>query len=131
MARITGRVEVVVNGEVLLNKTGATAEGIGISGQLPVERKEVLGDTGLHGVVEEPVVAKCTVKLTDRDDILLGKLASINGDGTLIFRSAGGGKVYTMNGVYCMGNFKITAGEGEVDNVAFIGNNWIESTASA
>lgn len=131
MPKITGRVEVVVNGEVLLNKTGAIAEGVGESGKIAVQRKEVLGDTGLHGVVEEPIVPKCTVKLTDRDDILLGRLAAINGDGTLIFRSAGGGKVYTMNGVYCLGNFKITAGEGEVDNVMFIGQPWIESVSSS
>ena len=128
MPKITGRVELVLNGEVLLNKSGATAEGIGVSGKPAVLSKEVLGDTGLHGVVEEPVVAKCTVKLTDRDDIPLSRIAEVNGDGTLIFRSAGGGKVYTMNGVYCLSNFKVTGGEGEVDGVEFIGPYWTEGT---
>ena len=55
--RITGRVEVLLNGQTLLNKSGATASGIGISGEQSYERKEVLGDTGVAGFVEEPVVA--------------------------------------------------------------------------
>jgi len=126
MARITGRVEVLVNGTLLLNKTGASASGIGVSGRPAFERKEVLGDTGLHGVVETPVVAMCEVKVTDRDDIRLEDLAAINGNGTIIFRSAGGGKVYTMNGAYCTNNMKLTAGEGEVD-LKFIGSYWTEN----
>ena len=125
MAKITGRVEALVNGELLLNKAGAVASGIGISGEAPFERKEVLGDTGLHGFVEEPVVAKLEVTVSDRDDVSLSDLAIINGDGTVIFRAAGTGKVYTMSGATCMSNFAVTAGEGETP-VTFMGPGWTE-----
>jgi len=123
--RVTGRVEVLVNGTPLLNKPGAVASGIGISGKPSFERKEVLGDTGIHGFVEEPVVAKCEVKVTDREDVMLSDLASINGNGTVIFRASGGGKVYTMKDATCVGNFTLTGGEGETE-VAFIGEYWTE-----
>jgi hypothetical protein len=127
MAKITGRIEVLVNGTMLLNKAGAVASGLGLSGVPAFERKEVLGDTGLHGVVETPVVAKCEVTITDRDDIKLNSLAVINGNGTVIFRSAGGGKAYTITGAYCTMNFSLTGGEGET-KVVFIGPYWTEST---
>jgi len=125
MARITGRIEVLVNGKLLLNKSGASASGLGLSGRPAFERKEVLGDTGLHGVIEEPVIAACEVTVTDRDDIKLDDLAQINGNGTVVFRAAGGGKAYTMNGAYCTLNFTLTGGEGEV-GIKFIGSYWTE-----
>jgi hypothetical protein len=127
MARITGRVEILVNGELLLNKAGAKASGIGLSGQPNFELKEVMGDTGIHGFTEEPIVAKCEVTVTDRDDISLNDLAAVREDGTVIFRSAMSGKVYTMNNATCMRNFELTGGEGEVP-LTFIGANWIEGT---
>lgn len=123
--RITGRVEVVVNGQLLLNKTGAVASGIGLSGLPAAELKEVMGDTGLHGTVEEMVVAKCEVTVSDRSDILLDTYAQIRESGTIIFRTAGGGKVYTMKEATCTRNFSLTAGEGEVP-IVFIGAAWIE-----
>ena len=128
MAKITGRVEVVVNGELLLNKAGAVASGIGVSGEPSFEKAAVLGDTGLHGFTQTPIMAACEVTITDRDDISLSDLAAINGDGTVIFRAAGGGKVYTMNGATCLGNFTLTAGEGET-SVVFQGPAWIETVS--
>jgi hypothetical protein len=127
MAKITGRVEVLVNGNPLLNKPGATASGLGLSGAPAFERKPIMGDSGIHGFVEEPVEARCEVTITDRDDVSLNDLAGINGDGTLIFRSAGGGKVYTMKNATCVGNFTLTAGEGET-SIAFVGQTWTEGT---
>ncbi len=127
MAKITGRVEVVVNGQLLLNKSGAVASGIGLSGEASYELKEVLGDTGLHGFTEEPVPSILEVSVTDRDDISLDSFARIRGNGTCIFRSAGGGKSYTLNNATCTRNFVITAGEGETP-LKFIGTHWIEST---
>ncbi len=124
--RITGRVEILVNGQMLLNKAGAVASGIGESGKMPLKREEVIGDTGLHGFKDVPVVAKCEVKLTDRSDVLLDQLYKINGDGTIIFRAAGGGKVYTMKNATCLGDLKLTAGDGEVD-ITFAGPYWTES----
>ena len=127
MARITGRVEVMVNGEPLLNKSGAKASGIGLSGLASFELKEVMGDSGLHGFTEEPVVAMLEVSISDRDDVSLDTLAQIRENGTVIFRSAGSGKVYTMNNATCTRNFTVIAGEGETP-LKFIGANWIEGT---
>ena len=125
MARITGRVEILVNGDLMLNKEGAIARGISEAGAIPVEREEIMGDTGLHGFKETPVVAECEVTLTDRDDVSLSSLAAIKGDGTVIFRAAGGGKVYTMPNAFCVSNFELTAGDGEV-TVIFKGPVWVE-----
>ena len=126
MARITGRIEVVVNGTPLLNKEGASASGVGLSGEPGFELEPVLGDTGLHGYKESPQVAKVEVTVTDRDDISLDALARIKGNGTVIFRAAGGGKVYTLNGATCHRNFTVTGGEGETP-IAFSGPYWVES----
>lgn len=128
MARITGRVEVLVNGAMLLNKAGAVASGIGVSGQPNFELEPIMGDTGIHGYKETPIVAQCEVTVTDRDDINLSEIASIREDGTVIFRSAGGGKVYIMEGATCTRNFSITAGEGETP-LKFVGPCWTESTS--
>ena len=128
MGRPTGRVEVLVNGELLLNKSGAVASGIGLSGQQAFELEAIIGDTGTHGFVEKPIVAMLEVTVTDRDDVSLNDLAKIREDGTVIFRTAGGGKVYTMEGATCTRNLSVTAGEGETP-IKFVGNYWIESTA--
>jgi len=127
MGKITGRVEILVNGQLLLNKAGAKATGIGISGQPNFELKNVQGDTGSHGYVETPIMAGMEVTVTDRDDINLSAIASIMGNGTIIFRAAGGsGKVYTMEGATCLRNFDLTGGEGET-NLKFEGAYWVES----
>lgn len=129
MAKITGRVEVLVNNQLLLNKAGAKAKGIGISGQPNFKRKAIVGDTGGHGYVEEPVLASVEVTVTDRDDIMLSDFASIPiGGATVIFRAAQGGKVYTMEGATCLGDFELTAGEGEVPMV-FEAPFWTEITS--
>jgi hypothetical protein len=126
MSRITGRVEVSVNGNLLLNKSGAAASGIGISGEQAMELKEVLGDTGLHGFTETPIAAMLEVTVTDREDVSLSDLAKIRENGTIVFRAAGGGKSYTMEGATCTRNIKITAGEGETP-LKFIGAFWTET----
>jgi hypothetical protein len=131
MAAITGRVDVIVNGEPLLNKAGAIARGIGISGSQSFEVTPVLGDTGLHGATETAIVAECEVTVSDRSDILLTNLANINGDGTVIFRKAGGnGKSYKLENAYCARNFELTAGEGET-TVKFFGSYWTETSQAA
>lgn len=128
MGKITGRVKITLNGVTLLNKSGATASGLGLSGISPsVERKEVIGDTGIHGFVETVVPAVCEVTVTDRDDINLDTFAQINGDGEVIFEAAGGGKQYTMTNATCTANFTLTAGEGDV-GLRFVGNYWTEAT---
>lgn len=127
IGRITGRVQIFVDGQLLLNKSGATASGIGVSGAQSYELKSVMGDSGIHGYVEEPVEAALEVTVTDRDDISLSDLASIRESGTIIFRSADKGKVYTMANATCTRNFTLTAGEGEV-GLKFVGAYWTEST---
>jgi hypothetical protein len=127
MGKITGRVEIIVNGQMLLNKAGAVASGIGLSGEPNFELEAVTGDTGIHGYTERPIAARCEVTITDRDDIKLDTLARINGDGTIIFRAAGGsGKVYTMDGATCLRNLSLTAGEGET-TIVYEGPYWTES----
>lgn len=125
VGRITGTVEILVDGVLLLNKAGATANGIGLSGEPNFELKQVQGDTGPHGFVEEPVPAECDVTISDRSDITLNNLAGIWENGTLIFRSRGKGKAYTMANATCTRNFTLTAGEGEV-GVKFVGPFWTE-----
>jgi hypothetical protein len=127
--KVTGRVEVLVNGVTVLNKSGWTAENIGESGKPAVKRTPIVGDGGLHGYKEEIQPARCSGKITDRDDINLSTMAAINSDGTVVFRAANGGKVYTMHNATCEGALKLTAGEGDVD-VAFIGPFWTETTSS-
>jgi hypothetical protein len=127
MSRITGRIEILVNGQMLLNKSGAIARGIGVSGEQNFELEAMFGDTGVHGFKENPIMAECEVTITDRDDISLSDLAKIREDGTVIFRSARGGKVYTMANATCTRNFELTGGEGET-KVKFVGLYWTEST---
>lgn len=129
MSRVTGRVEIIVNGVPLLNKAGATATGIGISGQPNFELKAVTGDSGPHGYVETPIQARCEVTISDRDDVDLGTLAAIRENGTVVFRAAGGGKVYTMEGATCLRNLSLTGGEGET-KIIFEGPYWTESTSA-
>ncbi len=125
--KITGRIEVLVNGELLLNKAGAVASGLGISGEPAFEREAVVGDSGHHGFIEKPIMAQAEVTVSDRSDISLSELARINGDGTVIFRAAKGGKVYTMHNATSLGNFSLTGGEGETSMI-FQGPYWVEST---
>ncbi len=129
MAQITGRVEVLVNGELLLNKAGAVAEGIGVSGMPNFEREAIVGDTGTHGYAERPIQARCVVTVTDRDDIMLSDFAAINGDGTIIFRAARSGKVYTMHNATNLGNITLTSGDGETE-LRFEGPYWVETVES-
>jgi len=128
MARITGRIEVLVNGQLLLNKEGAIARGIGISGAPALELEAVIGDNGIHGFAEKPIAAECEVTITDREDISLSELAEIRETGTVIFRTAGGGKEYLMQNATCTRNFEVTGGEGET-TVKFVGLKWVESTS--
>ena len=127
MPKITGRIEVLVNSQPLLNKEGATASGIGLSGKPAIEREAVMGDTGYHGHIEKGVMARCEVTITDRDDVSLNDLAEINGDGTVIFRAYGGGKVYVMKNAVCLGNFSLSGSEVPI---VFEGPYWTESVES-
>jgi hypothetical protein len=127
VGRITGTVEILADGQPLLNKAGATASGIGLSGEPNFELKSITGDTGLHGFIEEPIMAVCEVTVSDRSDIKLSDYAAMRENGTIIFRSRGKGKVYTMTNATCTRNFTLTAGEGEV-TAKFEGPFWTEGT---
>lgn len=123
--RITGRIEVLVNGALMLNKAGAVASGLGISGKPNFELAAVIGDSGAHGYTETPIQARCEVTVTDRSDVNLSDIASIRENGTIIFRAAGGGKVYTLEAATCLRNFSLTGGEGET-TLVFEGPYWTE-----
>jgi len=136
--RIVGRVQVLLNGELLLSKIGAIARGIGEeSGKPAVKRKTVYDCFGPAGFIEEIVPAGLEVILTARDDMSLKALAAIKGNGTLIFRRATSQsptakeefpKTLILEGVTCMLPGDITSGEGEVLVIfeACNGNGWIE-----
>jgi hypothetical protein len=125
MALITGRVELYVNGNMLFNKEGAVAGGLGISGKPNYELAEVMGDSGLHGFIEKPVLAYCEVTITDTNELMLSDIASIRENGTIVFKAASGAKVYTMNNATCTRNLELTAGEGAV-KLRFVAPYWIE-----
>lgn len=127
--KVTGRCEILVNGQMLLNKTGAVASGIGISGEAPYELESVTGESAHHGFVEKPVEAALEVTVTDRDDVSLDTLARVRENGTVILRAAKGGKVYTMQNATCTRNFRLTTGEGETA-LKFVGPYWTESKES-
>lgn len=128
MATVTGRVQVLINGVMLLNKAGAVASGIGVSGQPPLKSEPIIGDTGIHGTKDTIIPAKLAVTVTDRDDVKLSDIAAMKQNGTIIFRSARGGKVYTMNAATCAGDISVTGGEGDT-KLEFFGEKWIESTS--
>ncbi len=130
--RITGRVKITAGTDILLNKAGAKITGIGASGLAAVERKEVLGDVGWHGYVEEPVVASLEVTISDRDDVSLSVLSSLAGDDTNVVTVEPYGttiKSYTLNNATSVGNFELTAGEGET-TIKYIGSSWSETPTS-
>ncbi len=138
---IVGRVEVLLNGELLLIKSGAVARGIGEeSGKLAVIRRTVNDCFGTVGFTEEIVPAGLEITLTARDDINIKELAAVKGNGTLIFRRATtpyffpifrrheSPKTLVLERVTCISSLNITAGEGEIPVVfeACEGNGWIE-----
>ncbi len=122
---VTGRCEILLNGQMMLHKTGAVAGGIGISGEAPFERKAIRGESGHHGYTEEPIPAYLEVTVTDREDISLDQIARIKDNGTIIVRASKGGKVYTMQNATCTGNITVTTGEGET-KLRFEGPYWTE-----
>jgi len=125
MAKIVGRVQVFANGLLLLNKEGAKAINIGEFGKPPVLREPVVGDGGIHGFKETIQVAELEVTITDSDVTSIGTLMSINGDGTIVFRTHGGGKSYVMEQATASGVAEVTAGEGEAP-IRFMGKQWTE-----
>ena len=125
MPKIVGRVQIFANGLLLLNKEGAKAINIGEFGKPPLEREAVMGDGGFHGNKETPVMASLEVTVTDREDIAIGTLLAMDQDGTIVFRSHGGGKSYVMEQATSSGTAEVTAGEGEVPLV-FYGEKWTE-----
>ncbi|MCP4147911.1 MAG: hypothetical protein GY757_09180 [bacterium] len=122
---ITGRVTIKANNQVMLQKSGASATGIGKSGEPPMAKKPVMYEGGVAGYGEEAVEPKCEFTIIDRDDVSLDALARIEG-GTLVFEAANGGKVYTLVDATCLGNMGVTSGEGDVP-VVFVGSYWVES----
>lgn len=130
MPYVTGRIEVYMNGELLFTKTGAKASGIGRSGAdkkgPPTRRKMVMADSGIVGVVEEIIPARCEITLVDTDIKDLQDFMDILENGTILFRRAGNkGKAYKMIEATCLGDIAVTGGEGDTD-VVFEGRYWEE-----
>ena len=118
--RITDRVTVRANGEVLTTKNDAKCTGIG-----GFERKPVVNSAGGVGYVEdlEASIPSCEVTVIDRNDKKLGDIAALT-DAT-ITASVKGGKTYIMRHAFCKANLEVSAGEGDVP-VIFYGDPWEE-----
>lgn len=127
--KVTGAVEIFVDGTPLLNKAGAVASGIGLSGEPNFELEPVMGDTGYHGYKETPIMAQLEVSVTDRNDVMIDSLARIGlgtDESTIVFRARGGtGKSWTLKNPVCTRNIGLTAGEGET-RLRYVGDYWIE-----
>jgi len=120
--KVTGRVDIYLNGIRLLNKAGATASGIGLNR----EREAVMYDGGVAGYKENITQARCEVTVIDREDVMISDFANIFQDGTIVFQASdGSGKQYTMKEATYLGNSTLTAGEGEIPLV-FEGPQWQE-----
>ncbi|MFH1998715.1 MAG: phage tail tube protein [Planctomycetota bacterium] len=121
--KITDRITIRANAEVLTTKNDAKLTGIG-----GFERKPVVGVSGVVGSVEdvEASITSCEVTLIDRNDKLLGDIASL--EGATITASVKGGKSYMMRDAFCKANLAVSAGEGEVP-VIFYGQPWEEMLA--
>lgn len=128
--KITGRVQVFVNANLLLTKTGAVAGGIGESGKQAYERAEVIGENGISGFTETAVPATLEVTITDREDIMLNDFAQIFQNGTIIFKAANGGKSYKMEQATCLNNMSVTSGEGDTP-LKFSGPYWTETSEAS
>jgi hypothetical protein len=129
MARITGRVSVLVNNVPLLNREGAVANGIGPNGLVPFEREPVMTDNGIAGFKETAVEASVEVTVVDRNDIELSPLLELDGqDATVLFQAEPTGKQYKLVNVFSSGVATLTAGEGETA-LKFIGEKWYEELA--
>lgn len=134
MAKITGAVMIIADGITLLNKEGAVASGVGISGAANYEVEPVMGDGQFHGYKETPIMAQLEVTITDRDDQMLDDIAKIgtaDANATVIFQTrkgtmSGTGKSYTLQNAVCTRNFSVTAGEGETP-LKFLGDYWTEN----
>lgn len=119
---VTGRVYIRVNGEVILNKPGAKATGIGGYKKTPV-----MGDSGIHGYAEEATPSTCEFTMTDTNEKSLAAMAN-DEEVTVQFEAANNGKMYILNDAICEGGFELTAGEGEVP-VVYFGDRWDEQLA--
>jgi hypothetical protein len=133
--KITGAVIIKVNGDPILNKAGAVASGLGLSGEASFEVEPVMGDGQFHGFKETPIMPTLEVSITDRSDVKLDTYARIgigSSPDSVTFESRVGsdgklGKIYTLQNPVCTRNFKITAGEGET-TIKFIGDYWQEQS---
>jgi hypothetical protein len=128
LSKVTGAVEIMIDGVPVLNKAGAVATGIGLSGEPAKEVTPIMGDGGLHGYKEDPIMAGLEVTVTDRGDIMIDDLMRIGltTDGTILFQKRGGnGKKWTLQNAVAQRNASLTAGEGET-SLTYFGEYWIE-----
>lgn len=134
MSKITGRVSINVNGKNLLNKSGAVASGISrTDGKPAFKREAVMGDSGVHGFTETPIVAQVAVTITDVDKYADGSKAKLGdfwaigeGNDSVKFMAEGGsGKTLILLNPFYVGDSSLTAGQGEV-SLTFQGTGWQE-----
>lgn len=105
MAKVTGRITVKVDGDILLNKSGWTLNTGGVN------RNPITGDTGVHGYAEETVAPSISGNISHTDQVDLMTLAAIT-DATVLFETDTG-QSYVMRDAWLENPPELTAGEGE------------------
>ena len=113
MSKVTGRVTLKVNGDILLNKSGWTFNPGGVN------RNSVNGDTGVHGFAEETRQSRAAGNITHTEALDLVSASKNWVDVTLLFETDTN-QSYVVRGAWLTEPLELTAGEGET-SVAFEG----------
>lgn len=113
MAKVTGRITVKADGEILLTRSGWTFNPGGVN------RNTIVGDSGVHGYAEETRPCRAAGNLSHTEKLDLVEAAKKWVDVTLLFETDTG-QSYVSRGAWLTEPPELTAGEGET-SVAFEG----------
>lgn len=106
MAKVTSRITIKRDGEVLLNKAGFSFRAGGI------QRESVVGDNGVHGFVETIMPARLAGNLTHTEQQSLEQYGSIS-DATIMVET-NSGQAYVMRNAWQTDAPELSTGSGEV-----------------
>lgn len=102
-----GIIQVQVNG-VLYDAKGDFDVNLGSP-----KRSAIIGSSGVHGFKEEPQPASAKGKFTDRGNLDLKTLTTLE-DATLTIQAANG-KTYVLRNAWYSGDGTVNTGEGEIN----------------
>lgn len=109
----TGKAYISVSGKLLPSRDGAK-----LTNYAAVERKPVIGSSGVHGYVETHIAPEIECTLTHGPELSLEEIARIK-DATITFE-CDSGPMYVLRHAWNDGAINLTVGEAEVE-VKFIG----------